>query len=65
MILSKGNGTGPAGPALAVPHSKEIKNIFQLTKNQIKWMVKNRAGIERLWILGILQKFEGQVNSKE
>ena len=56
MILSKGVKTGPAGPALAVPLFKGSKNTFQLTKNQIKCMVKNRVGIERL---GSLEYFKG------
>ena len=42
MIYSgKGSGTGLGSLALVDHFSKEVQNIFQLTKNQIKCMVKN------------------------
>ena len=48
MMVSKGGGTAPDGPALAGPLLKEGLKNCQLTKNQIKCISKNRAGNEQL-----------------
>ena len=46
--MYKGSRTSLTSLALVRLLFKEVQNIFQLNKNQIKSMIKNRAGIERL-----------------
>ena len=53
-LINKGGG---AGLALTGPLFKGGSKYFQLTNNQIKCMVKNRAGIE--WLGNEPQKFKG------
>ena len=35
LNVSKGGGTGPAGPVLATPVFQEGSKYFQITKNQM------------------------------
>ena len=48
LLQHKGGGAIPAGQALTGPLFKGDSKYFQLTKNQIKFMVNNRAEMERL-----------------